>query len=218
MLIILCPLLLTAAKLDWQSSPAVGVKRKRLELVGKYTPRLTTLVKFLPGSSFERHGHNGGEEFLVLSGVLSDANGDYGKEYYVRNPPGSFHAPFTETACTILVKLRQFQSMDQKQVVVNAMADTTRWSSTGMPGVSQLKLHHLLKEQVTLYRIYAQCWITHKLYTEGVEIFIYEGAISVHCVSYPEGTWLRYPAGSKFKIKSAEGTCIYLKQSVFPVT
>jgi hypothetical protein len=204
------------AKLGWQASPAVGVKRKRLELVGKDEPRLTTLVKFMPGSSFKRHGHDGGEEIFVLSGVFSDENGDYGAGSYIRNPPGSFHAPFTEEGCTILVKLRQFQPMDRKQLVIDTRADTTRWSQTDEPGVSQLKLHHFSKEQVGLYRIYAQCWITLKNYTEGIEIFVYEGSISIRGADYAEGGWLRYPAGSKFKIKSPAGARIYMKQGAYP--
>lgn len=204
------------ARLDWQSSPAIGVKRKRLELVGKNEPRLTTLVKFLPGSSFKRHGHDGGEEFLVLSGVFSDASGDYGAGCYVRNPPGSFHAPFTDQGCTILVKLRQFHPVDRKQLVIDTRANTTRWSPAGEPGVLKLQLHDILKEQVSLYRIYAQCWIAPKCYSEGVEIFVCEGSITVSGMNYPEGSWLRYPAGSKFKIKSPDGARIYMKQGAFP--
>ena len=210
------PVAVQTEKLSWQNSPAAGVKRKRLELVGKHNPRLTTLVKFLPGSSFNRHGHDGGEEFLVLSGVFSDASGDYGPGSYVRNPPGIFHAPFTDTGCTILVKLRQFQTMDRKQLVIDTTAYTTRWSSTGEPGVSQLKLHHFSKEQVSLYRIYSQCWITSIHFSEGVEIFVYEGSISINGTNYPVGSWLRYPSGIKFEIKSPDGARIYMKQGAFP--
>ncbi len=47
------------ARLDWQPSPEPGVERKRLELIGEENPRLTTLVRFAPGSRFERHGHDG---------------------------------------------------------------------------------------------------------------------------------------------------------------
>lgn len=205
------------AVLDWQVSPAAGVLRKRLELIGREKPRLTTLVQFEPGSSFNKHGHDGGEEFLVLAGVFSDADGDYGPGSYVRNPPGTFHAPSTDEGCTIFVKLRQFQPLDRKQLVVDSRATTTRWSSTGEPGISQLKLHQFADEQVSLCRILPQCWLTPRLYKYGLEIFVFEGMISDAEGSYPEGSWLRYPPGSKIKISSAEGARIYIKQGALPV-
>ena len=211
------PVVVNTAVLDWQSSPAVGVVRKRLELIGRDKPRLTTLVKFAPGSSFNKHGHDGGEEFLVLSGIFSDAAGDYGPGSYVRNPPGTYHAPYTKEGCKIFVKLRQFQPLDRKQLVVDSRAYTTRWSSTGEPGISRLKLHDYADEQVSLYKILPQCWISAKQYKQGLEIFVYEGSVSDADGSYPEGTWLRYPPGSKVKISSAEGACIYTKQEAFPV-
>jgi anti-sigma factor ChrR (cupin superfamily) len=211
------PVVVNTAVLDWQSSPAAGVVRKRLELVGRDKPRLTTLVQFAPGSSFNKHGHDGGEEFLVLSGIFSDADGDYGPGSYVRNPPGTSHAPYTDEGCKIFVKLRQFHPLDREQLVVDSRAATTRWSSTGEPGISQLKLHQLADEQVSLYRILPQCWLTPKLYKQGLEVFAYEGSISDAEGNYPEGTWLRYPAGSKVKISSAEGARIYIKQGASPV-
>jgi anti-sigma factor ChrR (cupin superfamily) len=211
------PAVVNTAVLDWQSSPAAGVLRKRLELVGRDKPRLTTLVQFESGSSFNKHGHDGGEEFLVLAGVFSDADGDYGPGSYVRNPPGTHHAPYTEEGCKIFVKLRQFQPLDRKQLVVDSRATTTRWSSTGEPGISQLKLHQFADEQVSLCRILPQCWLTPRLYKYGLEIFVFEGSISDADGSYPEGSWIRYPPASKVKISSAEGARIYIKQGAFPV-
>jgi anti-sigma factor ChrR (cupin superfamily) len=210
------PAVVNTAISDWQSSPAAGVLRKRLELVGRDKPRLTTLVQFAPGSSFNKHGHDGGEEFLVLSGIFSDAAGDYGPGSYVRNPPGTSHAPYTDKGCKIFVKLRQFRPMDLKQLVVDGLAVTTRWSSTGEPGISHLKLHQFADEQVSLCRILPQCWLSSRQYKQGLEIFVFEGAISDANGSYPEGTWLRYPAGSRIKISSAEGARIYIKQGAFP--
>lgn len=211
------PVVVDTSVIDWQASPAAGVFRKRLELVGKYKPRLTTLVEFAPGSSFNKHGHDGGEEFLVVSGIFSDAAGDYGPGSYVRNPAGTYHAPYTDEGCRLFVKLRQFQALDDKQLVVDSRADATRWSSTGEPGVSQLKLHDYADERVSLYKILPQCWISAKQYKQGLEIFVYEGSVSDADGSHPEGTWLRYPPGSKVKISSAEGAYIYTKQEVFPV-
>ncbi len=210
------PIMVDTEALSWQRSPAAGVMRKRLELIGKHDPRLTTLVKFDPGSKFNKHGHDGGEEFLVLAGVFSDASGDYSAGCYIRNPPGTYHAPFTVEGCTILVKLRQFQSLDSKQLVIDTKAHTTRWSSTGEPGISRLTLHSFADETVSLYKMHPQCWTTFKKHKQGTEIFVYEGSVSDGNNDYQEGTWLRYPAASRVKISAPDGAGIYVKQGGFP--
>src|SRR5579859_6313352 len=94
--------------LPWIPSPMPGVERKMLERDGGEVARATSLVRYAAGSRFERHEHGGGEEFLVLDGIFSDEYGDYPPGTYVRNPPGSHHAPFSRTGCTLFVKLRQF--------------------------------------------------------------------------------------------------------------
>lgn len=210
------PVAVNTKTLSWQASPVKGVLRKRLELAGKGNPRLTTLVQFTPGSSFDEHSHDGGEEFLVLSGVFSDASGDYGPGSYVRNPPGTRHAPFSREGCTLLVKLRQFQVQDRKQLAINATDTKSRWISSGEPGVSKLDLHHYLNEQVNLYRINPYCWMTNRRYEHGVEIFVYEGSISDGSGDYPAGSWLRYPVQSKVRISSPQGARVYMKQGAFP--
>lgn len=201
-------------KLPWQSSPVEGVMRKRLELVGRSQPRLTTLVKFDPGSSFNRHGHDGGEEFLVLEGVFSDASGDYPAGYYLRNPPGTEHAPFTREGCVILVKLRQFQAGDEHQLAVNTTDIWARWRATTDPGVTQLPLHEYAAERVRLLKFNPQCWLTAICYDQGVEIFIWEGALSIDEVDYPQGSWLRFPPGCKVRITAPTGAKIYMKEPV----
>lgn len=62
------------------------------------------LVRWAPGTGFQPHGHPGGEEILVLEGVLEDGEGTYRQGTWLRNPPGSQHRPWSRTGCTILVK------------------------------------------------------------------------------------------------------------------
>ena len=69
-----------------------------------YGSEHTALVKWAPGTEFVSHAHPGGEEFLVLDGVLEDEFGRYPKGTWLRNPPGSAHQPFSREGCTILVK------------------------------------------------------------------------------------------------------------------
>ena len=85
--------LLHTAGAVWQDSPQAGVQRIPLDRIGAEVARATSLVRFAPGSRFPAHVHGGGEEILVLDGVFSDESGDYPAGSYLRNPPGSRHAP-----------------------------------------------------------------------------------------------------------------------------
>ncbi len=75
------------------------------------------LVKWQPGTMFQRHSHPGGEEILVLDGVFEDEHGRYPKGTWLRNPPGSVHTPISEEGCTIYVKVGHIyaeQSIENK--------------------------------------------------------------------------------------------------------
>lgn len=61
-------------------------------------------VRYAAGSAFATHTHPGGEEILVLDGIFSDEQGDYGPGTYLRNPPGSQHQPFVRQDTIIWVK------------------------------------------------------------------------------------------------------------------
>ena len=62
------------------------------------------LVKWQPGTVFQPHVHEGGEEILVLDGVFADEQGRYPKGTWLRNPPGSRHSPYSDEGCLIYVK------------------------------------------------------------------------------------------------------------------
>ena len=63
-----------------------------------------SLFKLAPGTQVPDHPHDGGEEFLVLEGTLTDELGSYPKGTWVRQPAGSSHAPHTEDGCLLYVK------------------------------------------------------------------------------------------------------------------
>ncbi|MFM7784015.1 MAG: cupin domain-containing protein, partial [Gammaproteobacteria bacterium] len=111
---------LRASELPWLPSPTSGVERRMLYREGGEVARATSLVRYAPASRFPTHVHGGGEEILVLEGVFSDEHGDWGPGSYLRNPPGSAHAPFSVQGCTILVKLWQFAGGDHAQVFVDS--------------------------------------------------------------------------------------------------
>ena len=66
---------------EWHTSPSSGVERLYLERdnMGEFA-KASSIVKFQPGSEFEEHIHDNGEEIFVLDGIFSDQYGDYPKE------------------------------------------------------------------------------------------------------------------------------------------
>ena len=63
-----------------------------------------SLVKLEPGTRLGRHDHPKGEEVWVLEGVLEDDHGAYRKGTWLRNPPGSAHAPGSRDGCAFYIK------------------------------------------------------------------------------------------------------------------
>ena len=132
----------------WVPSPIVGVERRMLDRVGEEVARATSLVRYAPGSRFP---HGGGEEFLVLDGVFSDEGGDMPSGTYVRNPPGTSHAPSSTQGCVLFVKLWQFEPDDQERVKIDIgtldLADDRH-----RPGVSSATLFERGAERTRVER------------------------------------------------------------------
>ena len=112
-------IVLHADRLAWHASPIQGVERQMLDRVGVEVARATSVVRYAPNTEFTSHTHNGGEEILVLDGCFSDERGDYPAGTYLRNPPGSQHAPFSTEGCTLFVKLRQIAQTDSQELPLN---------------------------------------------------------------------------------------------------
>ena len=124
---------------EWAASPMAGVTRRMLDRVGGEVARATSLVRYAPASRFERHEHGGGEEILVLNGVFSDEAGDHPAGTYLRNPPGTGHAPFSREGCTLFVKLWQFARGDGQPVRIDTR--TAAWYPGLVPRLSVMPLH-----------------------------------------------------------------------------
>lgn len=119
-----------ADEAHWTPSPMAGVECRMLERDGDEVARATSVVRYRPGSRFPRHEHALGEEFLVLDGSFADELGEYPAGTYVRNPPGSGHAPWTEEGCVLFVKLRQFHPEDLERIAIDAR------SAEWFPGIT----------------------------------------------------------------------------------
>ena len=85
----------------WKAGGAEGVS---LQPLHEFAGESTSLVRLAPGKHLPKETHPGGEEILVLEGTLSDEDGDYPAGSWLRQPPGSAHAPFSEKGCTLFVK------------------------------------------------------------------------------------------------------------------
>ena len=197
-------------ELEWETSPASGVRRLRLERDDDHPPieRVTTVVSFAPGSAFPGHVHSGGEEFYVLEGTFSDQHADYPAGYYVRNPKGTGHAPHSDEGCTILVKLWQMRPDDQQQVAINTRYEGL-WESHD--GYKRLALFAADYEVVDILRLDAGYSETYD-YPGGVEYFVLEGGFRDQQGEYTQGGWLRLPAGSTQAIQVSESCLVLRKQ------
>lgn len=72
--------------------------------LSEYATQHTALVRWAPGTRFNRHRHFGGEEIFVVHGTFEDEHGRYPAGTWIRSPHLSEHQPFSLEGCTILVK------------------------------------------------------------------------------------------------------------------
>lgn len=195
--------------LPWQASPLPTVERRLLERDGGEVARATSVVRYSPGARFSEHLHALGEEILVLDGTLSDEAGDYGTGTYLKNPPGSRHAPFSEGGCTLFVKLRHLDPHDTERVVVNTRAAT--WRQGLVPGLQVLPLSEFDTQHTALVRWAPGTFFNPHRHFGGEEIFVVEGVFSDEYGDYPAGSWLRSPHLSQHQPFSREGCLILVK-------
>lgn len=201
------------ASQDWLPSPAPGVSRKPLAREFKEQGHATSIVRYDPGSRFERHPHPKGEEILVLEGIFSDETGDYPTGTYLRNPPGSSHAPFSDQGCVIFVKLDQFAEGDDATVRVDTT--DTAWRP-GQGGLQVMPLHEYMGEHTALVKWPAgERFVPHR-HWGGEEILVLSGTFRDEHGDYPAMTWIRSPHLSEHFPYVSEETLILVKTGHLP--
>jgi anti-sigma factor ChrR (cupin superfamily) len=202
-------LAVNCGELPWLASPQKGVERVMLERDGDEVARATSLVRYAPKSSFSRHQHDLGEEFLVLKGEFQDEHGQYPAGTYVKNPPGSSHTPFTDTGCTLFVKLRYLDPLDGERVVINT--HSSDWFAGMVPGLTVLPLSSFGTTSAALVRWAPGTYFNPHRHFGGEEIFVIDGVFEDEHGRYRKGTWLRSPHMSAHKPFSVEGCTIFVK-------
>jgi anti-sigma factor ChrR (cupin superfamily) len=202
--------------LAWVPSPMPGVERRMLDRVGGEVARATSIVRYAPDSRFSSHRHDGGEEFLVLDGVFSDKLGDYPAGAYVRNPPGSDHAPWTHQGCVIFVKLRQMADGESARVVVTA--EDRVWQPLDAQGARRALLHACpqAREVVALEEFPPGYEGAAESCPGGEELLVLDGTLEDEHGRYAAGTWLRNPAGFRRRYRSAGGARCWVKRGHLP--
>lgn len=199
---------ITPDQYQWIASPQPGVERVMLDRLGKEKARSTSIVKYAPHSTFPRHQHPGGEEILVLSGTFSEEGAHYPAGWYLRNPPGSSHQPFSNQGAIIFVKLLQMPADENHRVRIDTR-DQDLWQHRSDRDVCALFTNH--DEQVSLQRLDAGV----PLFTDsvdGAELLVVSGEVVTDLEAYPRGSWLRFPAGDYSAIVAGEqGATVYLK-------
>ncbi len=172
------------AALSWSPSPQPNVDRRYLERIGEEVAVATSIVRYGPGARFDEHRHDLGEEILVLEGTFSDRDGDYRAGTYVRNPPGSAHAPFSVDGCVILVKLRQMVATDR--ATVRIFPQDRVWS--GPRGSERALLHDADGVVVSLDRLAPGQALSPV--PDGLELFVLSGALESPGPTWPAlGGW-----------------------------
>ena len=194
--------------LPWVESPEPGVMRRMLERDGDEVARATSVVQYAPGAKFASHSHDLGEEIFVLEGVFSDETGDYPAGSYIMNPPGSSHAPFSETGCTLFVKLRHLGPDQTEREVVDT--NSVPWLQGLVPGLHVMPLMRQGSGS-TLVRWAPHTYFNPHRHYGGEEIFVVRGTFEDEYGRYPEGSWIRSPHMSMHEPFSKEGCTIFVK-------
>ncbi|HMO45430.1 MAG TPA: cupin domain-containing protein [Rubrivivax sp.] len=198
---------------QWVASPQPGVERVMLDRLGAETGRATSIVRYASGSSFPQHRHSGGEEILVLGGTFSEGSDHYPAGWYLRNPPGSSHRPFSDEGATLFVKLCQMRADETQQVRIDTR-DASRWIVRD--GRQSCPLFAGRGEQVSIERLAPSAGVFSRR-VEGAEMLVLEGSLHEGAMRYDPGSWIRLPAGQyPAFIAGSAGAAVYLRIGAHP--
>ena len=84
------------------------------------------------------------------------------------------------------------------------------------PGARYLPLHRFREEQVVLVALAAGAPGIEHAHPGGEEIYVLSGAIRDADGSYPAGTWLRRPCGSRHAPEAVEDAVLWVKSGHLP--
>lgn len=197
-------------EVEWEDSPMPGVQRRRLERLEGENERVTTIVRYAPGSRFSSHVHGGGEESIILEGTFEDDYGEWPAGSYTRNPPTSSHTPGSKSGCTLFVKLWQFDPQDRTFVHAN-LNKLGAVEERNREGVKASPLYRDECEDVRFEKWAPNSHI--KLQGNGgAEVFVIEGNFKECGNELRKYSWLRMPVGDTLSaITGPNGAVVWIK-------
>lgn len=203
------------AKQPWLASPSAGVWRIPLEREAAESGQVTSLVRYDPNTHFPAHFHPNGEEIFVIDGIFQDEYGCYPAGTYIRNPPGSCHAPGSDGGCLLYVKLNMFPEHDAE--VFRLDTHNAMWQPGIDNRLSTLPLHGYGQEKTILLKWQPDSAFSLHQHEGGEEIFILSGDFYDEQGHYEKGTWIRYPAGSSHQPSTKNGCLMLMKTGHLPL-
>jgi len=177
--------------------------------MGVESGRATSIVRYAAGSSFKAHMHPLGEEILVLQGTFADEHGSYPAGTWLKNPPGSQHAPSSPDGCLLFVKLCHMTEADTNTECIDTLQG--QWQPGQVEGLSVLPLDSVEGTHTALVRWAPGTHFSAHRHMGGEEILVLEGVFQDENGTYPAGTWIRSPHGSVHQPFSESGALIYVK-------
>ncbi len=201
--------------LEWVDASTEGIQRQLIEFDDDIVARSTSIERCAPGSFFEIHKHNLGEEILVLDGAFSDESGSFGPGTYIKNPAGSSLATKSATGCTLFVKRHHLDQADSQRTVIDTRKST--WFPGLVPGLSVLPLSEFSTQHTALVSWAPGTQFNAHRHYGGEEIYVLEGIFEDEFGSYPAGTWMRSPHLSTHRPFSTIGCTILVKTGHLPV-
>ncbi|WP_413112935.1 cupin domain-containing protein [Thaumasiovibrio sp. DFM-14] len=195
-----CPCFIDLATQAWQQSPKPGVTRQLLERENAESGHTTSIVRYQAGAHFAPHSHPLGEEIFVLEGTFSDEHGHYPAGSYLRNPPGSQHAPYSENGCLLFVKLNQFHEYD------------TQASCSFVHPLSNLRLHHFANQNTDYHYYPCSTLIQLNQHATRSELLLIEGSLQLNGVNYNAPYWVRIPVAVTINIVANQQTRLLIIQ------
>lgn len=199
-----------ADSIPWRISPTAGVERRMLERIGEEVAWATSIVRYAPGSRFPEHVHGAGEELIVLEGLFEDEHGAYPAGSYVRNPPGSRHAPGSAAGCVLFVKLRQFHPDDRTHVRI----DLNKIAAVADRGRADVRVTPLFADAHEDVRLESWAPDAAVVLTSavGIEIFVLDGGFEEGGEAFVPHSWLRLPAEAPALIRvGSAGARVWVK-------
>lgn len=197
----------------WVPSSQTGVDRVILDFLDAKPLCITSsIVRYLPKTSFSLHFQPACEEVLVLAGQFSTGEQVYQTGYYLRNSFSSCERLYSESGTLLFVKIGQMIEDDNTGVCINT-CKPEYWF--GRDEHKVCPLFSSIHESIYLLKLQIDEFLFEQPLQRRVEIFIVEGILIEGNNIHERGGWIKIPAGKCMLFMAAEeNTVLYFKKVI----